>query len=489
MKFSLLFSDIDNASFGDIGSKALYHLSIDRSFKTICATKYECQYFLEVLSKPLVQEKDILYRQEIISDFFKLPDFFESFKCSLIEFGKLREEAKNLKKEIHARNFGICSSLGGSKESVRDCSYLLKNILNYIKKLENLLGKYPISAEGLLAISRYTSSLVEKEEMNRLVAFLDQVEGLCVQFNIGTSARFDKNGKIAAFHLVESRSPSLETTKEKKRLILRKEPATNSTYIRLPLPPHSDCQNKLRAYPYLEMENLLTSLITGLIDTFGDLHREILFYAVAVEYVRVLESKKIPFVLPTVGFNTHFVGMTDLFLAMTCAADTIVTNDFYMFKDTKGSIIFGDNGNGKTVFLRSISVCQILAQAGLPIPAESGTIELFSTIKTQFSESEESDVSDEKTGRFEQEVSELANLIDASESRSLLVLNEIFQTTSYAEGAIGLYHILNYLSSKKIGWILVSHLTDLKEHFRGQNISIYEVEKDHRVAQIQRGRE
>ena len=35
-------------------------------------------------------------------------------------------------------------------------------------------------------------------------------------------------------------------------------------------------------------------------------------------------------------------------------------------KDKKGSIIFGDNGSGKTVFLRSVSICQILAQAGVP---------------------------------------------------------------------------------------------------------------------------
>ena len=235
----------------------------------------------------------------------------------------------------------------------------------------------------------------------------------------------------------------------------------------------------------MEMENLLTSLITGLIDTFGDLHREIIFYSVVMEYVRLLERKNISLVMPSIGESTQFTGITDVFLAMTNDTDTIVTNDFYMLGDKKGSIIFGDNGNGKTVFLRAISTCQILAQAGMPIPVTRGTIGLFSTIKTQFSESEETVVSNEKMGRFEQEVSELCHLIDTSKGGSLLVLNEIFQTTAYSEGAIGLYHILNYLSAKNIGWILVSHLTDLKEYFKGQNISIYEMEKNHRVTQIQ----
>ena len=48
MKFSLLYSDIANANFGNIGSKTLYHLSLDRSFKTICSSQSECQYFLEI---------------------------------------------------------------------------------------------------------------------------------------------------------------------------------------------------------------------------------------------------------------------------------------------------------------------------------------------------------------------------------------------------------------------------------------------------------
>ena len=325
---------------------------------------------------------------------------------------------------------------------------------------------------------------MKKEDMNRLVVLLNQAESLCIQSNIGTAIKLDKNGKVADCHLVESKNLSLKTTKEKKRLILRKESATNLSYICLQPPIYSDCQNKLRAYPYLEMENLLTSLITGLIDTFGDLHREIIFYSVVMEYVRLFERKNISLVMPSIGENTQFTEITDVFLAMTNDTDTIVTNDFYMLGDKKGSIIFGDNGNGKTVFLRAISTCQILAQAGMPIPIKSGTIGLFSTIKTQFSESEETVVSNEKMGRFEQEVSELCHLIDTSADGSLLVLNEIFQTTAYSEGAIGLYHILNYLSAKNIGWILVSHLTDLKEYFEGQNISIYEMKRDHRVTQI-----
>ena len=485
MKFSLLFPDVSHINVGNIGSKTLYHLSLDKSFATIVQSKSERQYFFEILSKPLLSKKDVLFRQQIIADFLHFPAFLGELKTSLNQFAKLKQDFKNLKKEIHARNFGIGSTIGGSRESVRDCSRLLKKVLHYTKDLSQLLGKYPLSSQGIVPILNYTISLVQKEDFNRLIERLTETEEATLATNTAFSIKLNKNGKIADCHLIDSQNISFQIPKEKKRILLRKETAQNSSYLHLENPPHSDCQTKLGAYPYIEMENLLLSLIAGVLDAFGEIDKEIVFYSVAMEYVDWFASKKIPFAFPTGGENTQFIGMTDVYLATTNPTDTIVTNDFYMSKGKKGSIVFGDNGNGKTVFLRSISTCQILAQAGMPIPAKSGTIGFFNTIKTQFSESEDVNASNEKMGRFEQEVSELRELIDTSESGSLLILNEIFQTTAYSEGAVGLYHILNYLSAKNIGWILVSHLIDLKQYCVGQDVSIYEMTEEHKVLQMQ----
>lgn len=485
MKFSLLFPDVSHIDVGNIGSKTLYHLSLDKSFSAICQSKSERQYFLEVLSNPLLSKKDIFFRQQIIADFLHFPALFGELKTSLNQFTKLKENFKNLKKEIHARNFGIGSAIGGSRESVRDCSRLLKRVLHYTQNLSQLLGKYQISSKGLETILHDTVSLVQKEDFSQFLTLLEETEDATLAPNIVFSIKLDKNGKIADCHLIDSQNLFSQFPQDKKKLLFRKESTLNSSYSRLEPPPYSDCQTKLGAYPYMEMENLLLSLISGVLDTFGKIDEEIVFYSVAIEYVHWLTHKKIPFTFAKIGESTQFIGMTDLHLATTNSVDTIVANDFRMSKNKNGSIIFGDNGNGKTVFLRSVSVCQILAQAGVPIAAKSGTIGLFNTIKTQFSESEDVTASNEKMGRFEQEVSELCQLIDSSESGSLLILNEIFQATAYSEGAIGLYHILNYLSAKNIGWVLVSHLTDLNQYFEEQDVAIYEMTKGYKVVQIQ----
>ena len=68
-------------------------------------------------------------------------------------------------------------------------------------------------------------------------------------------------------------------------------------------------------------------------------------------------------------------------------------------------------------------------------------------------------------GRFEQEVSEIAEMIDNLTDNSLIILNETFQTTAYEEGAIGLCDILKYFTSKNVAWILVTHLTQMRDYY------------------------
>ena len=55
----------------------------------------------------------------------------------------------------------------------------------------------------------------------------------------------------------------------------------------------------------------------------------------------------------------------------------------------------------------------------------------------------------------------MAALVDSIRPDTLLLLNEIFQSTAYAEGAAGLYAILRYLAGKGTGFLLVTHLREL----------------------------
>jgi len=137
--------------------------------------------------------------------------------------------------------------------------------------------------------------------------------------------------------------------------------------------------------------------------------------------------------------------------------------------DCEGIIIRGENNSGKTVYLRSVGSAALLAQNGLPIPcgSDNAVCGIFSGIFTQFAAAEKEFEAGNDAGRFEQEVRELAAVIESAVSDSLVLLNESFQTTAYAEGADGMYHILRYLTRGRIRWVIVTHLPDLAPMFGG----------------------
>ncbi len=159
----------------------------------------------------------------------------------------------------------------------------------------------------------------------------------------------------------------------------------------------------------------------------------------------------------------------------------VIPNDFKLAESNGGLLVFGNNGSGKTVYLRSIGTMQVLAQAGLPVPCESAEISLFSQLATQFSESEKEFCEGNDAGRFEQEVRELAVMVDTLKEGSLVFLNETFQSTAYAEGAEGLYHLLKHFSALNIRWILVSHLRQIEAMFEQNEATILHTAEGYKI--------
>ncbi len=152
------------------------------------------------------------------------------------------------------------------------------------------------------------------------------------------------------------------------------------------------------------------------------------------------------FSYPTFSDNDDILiqNLSDPLLLLTAKKTTDVIAHTIEEQKSTGTILFGENGSGKTVYLRSIGTAQLLAQAGLPIPADKADMRLYTQVVTQFSEGEKEFERGNDAGRLEQEVRELHMVVDTLRSGALVLLNETFQTTAYAEGAEGLIPILDF---------------------------------------------
>ena len=83
-------------------------------------------------------------------------------------------------------------------------------------------------------------------------------------------------------------------------------------------------------------------------------------------------------------------------------------------------------------------------------------------------------------GRFEGEVQELAAILDNIIPYSLVLLNETFQTTAFAEGTSAMANILSILPRLAVQYIFVTHLTGLFECLNDGVIKCEFDEKKHK---------
>ena len=136
---------ITDEPLGVVGKKLLYHLSLDATFAVICQglpANFRTA-FLDVLSAPLVKEEDIAYRREILHDFMKHPVLLDRMAQSLSDFEQSKQAFQKLKKDMHARNFGVTQyALGGSRESVQEGAELLLAMLDHVKAITGGAGAH-----------------------------------------------------------------------------------------------------------------------------------------------------------------------------------------------------------------------------------------------------------------------------------------------------------------------------------------------------------
>ncbi len=121
----------------------------------------------------------------------------------------------------------------------------------------------------------------------------------------------------------------------------------------------------------------------------------------------------------------------------------IVGND--MEFDEKGQIyiLTGPNNGGKTVFLVSVGMAQILAQLGMLIPAKEIDISPVDHIYVHFPKYQ----TKEKMGRLEDECVRIKEIFETINKYSLCLFDETFSSTDSEEGCQLAFEILRAIES------------------------------------------
>lgn len=184
---------------------------------------------------------------------------------------------------------------------------------------------------------------------------------------------------------------------------------------------------KLHPELFAELEsfhNQYGAVITPKIFAYSS---QIAFYRDLHSFFSVLRRQQIPLFMPKIAEHKQ-VSLTDAYdLSLLLKMQSgIIPNDI-SFSEAKGFyLVTGANSGGKTAYLRTVAICQILFSAGAYVPAVDGEMYPFQQLFTQFP----ADESGVRGGRLKDEQDQITAILNAVNEDTLVLLNETFSSTS-----------------------------------------------------------
>jgi DNA mismatch repair ATPase MutS len=203
--------------------------------------------------------------------------------------------------------------------------------------------------------------------------------------------------------------------------------------------------------------NALGQSTDHILSFFQMLRTELAFYVGCLNLHDQLARKGEPtcFPLPAhSGERKHsFVGLYDVCLALRLE-QSVVGNDIEA--DNKNLVVItGANQGGKSTFLRSIGLSQLMMQAGMFVPANTFSANICDRLFTHYRREEDVTMN---CGKLDEELSRMSGIVDDLTTDSLLLFNESFAATNEREGSEIARHIVSPLLEKRIKIFFVTHL-------------------------------
>jgi DNA mismatch repair protein MutS len=191
--------------------------------------------------------------------------------------------------------------------------------------------------------------------------------------------------------------------------------------------------------------------------------REVQFYLGYLETIERISGDGREFCYPVLaadGSDERAEGMFDLALAVrgSPTARAIVPNDFALAGPERILVVSGPNQGGKTTFARAFGQLHYLALLGLPVPARSALLAPHDRVLTHFATGEHHD---DEQGRLRDDLVRLRSLFDRSTSRSVVVLNESFSSTTVADALVIGRAVLGTVAERGMTGVCVTFLDEL----------------------------
>jgi hypothetical protein len=129
-------------------------------------------------------------------------------------------------------------------------------------------------------------------------------------------------------------------------------------------------------------------------------------------------------------------------------------------------MITGANQGGKSTFLRSVGLAQLMMQAGMFVAAQSFTASVSAGVFTHFKREEDAEM---QSGKLDEELARMSAIAGQIRPGCVLLCNESFASTNEREGSEIARQVIRALAETGIRIVFVTHLYDLAGRYYAEH--------------------
>jgi DNA mismatch repair ATPase MutS len=453
MKAFLMYRDRDFEGELPANTEALTQdLALSTLFETMAAGD---EFLLEVSKTAVLTSLDdpdaITYRQEILRD------------C--LEHPRIIREIYDIAVETLQAVRGLWFYRGRRPDTVLHGSVEALNVfVEALKRLRNITEQHAskFRSDGLAAFFQMLAKELDDQYFQEVQ---DHLKRLRFRDGVLISARLGKGNKGTDYIL---RRPPDSRTSWVRRLALNNRSAL-SFQISERDEAGMRALEELRGRGISLVANALSQSTDHILNFLRMLQMELAFYLGCINLHGRLTELGEPTCVPTPvasgngAFSTQ--GLYDVSLSLM-QKSRVVGND--VAADNKSLVmITGANQGGKSTFLRSVGLAQLMMQSGMFVAADSFRADVGDALFTHFKREEDVSM---KSGKLDEELSRMSDIADRLTPNCVVLFNESFAATNEREGSEIARQVIRALRERSIKVFFVTHLFDLAQSVFSQEM-------------------
>ena len=477
-KLSILFPRQEEVTYREIPEESWHDLGLDALTEKVAAQPQEEPLLRRVMMSLTADPEVAAYRSDVFEDILRHPEIRERLM-------KLLDRVKMF------YDYGVVNRHEGDETGIWDLMHRLEEYHDYILTVEAIrecLSDKDLVSEGLTGLRDTVEQIYREKgfealrrDVEEMKVAASDIRSLTVGINVNdrfeatsmglvsvNAKPFTKSGLLKNF--LASVTPRDEIRKEadwsgsynfypantevgllqsvgqfvESSVILR-NPLAAMSLARIPaadgsanVPRQMDsAASMLTSRIARRLRDTLGQYLNVSVKEIADLIPELVFYTRWAEYIEKKEKQGWKFCKPQVrparerAAGMEARGFYNLKLMAGEKPENVVLNDLAFDPEKRVYVLTGANRGGKTTVTQAVGQLFILAQSGIPVPAEFFSYDPADRVLTHFPADEDKTLD---LGRLGEECRRFRELFVNCTPDSLLLLNETFSTTSFEEG-------------------------------------------------------